>query len=77
MPASSDRAGVVERHARASGPDAGDAVLYYAYGLFKIAVIAQPIHARSRQGLNCGPRFATLDHGVAACARSIDRLFDV
>jgi aminoglycoside phosphotransferase (APT) family kinase protein len=86
LPGSPGRAEVVERYARATGRDPGGVVFYYAYGLFKIAVIAQQIYARFRAGLTRDPRFANLHLGVAACARTaaqaidrrrIDRLFDV
>jgi len=85
LPGSPGRAEVVERYARATGRDPGHAVFYYAYGLFKIAVIAQQIYARYRAGHTRDPRFANLHLGVAACARTaaqaialgrIDRLFE-
>lgn len=84
LPGNPDRAGVVERYARASGRDVGDAVFLYAYGLFKLAVIAQQIYARFRAGHTQDPRFAALHLSVAACARTaaqaialgrIDRLY--
>jgi len=37
---------VVERYARATGRDVSGILFYYAYGLFKIAVIAQQIYYR-------------------------------
>lgn len=37
---------------------------YYAAGLFRLAVIAQQIYARYRQGASSDPRFARLIHGV-------------
>jgi aminoglycoside phosphotransferase (APT) family kinase protein len=86
LPGSPGRAEVVERYARATGRDPGGVVFYYAYGLFKIAVIAQQIYARWRAGHTRDPRFANLHLGVAACARTaaqaiargrIDGLFDV
>lgn len=85
LPGSPGRAEVVERYARATGRDPGDAVFYYAYGLFKLAVVVQQIYARYRAGHTRDPRFAHLHLGVAACARAadraiargrIDRLFD-
>jgi hypothetical protein len=38
--------------------------------LFKVAVIAQQIYARYRQGHTADPRFAHLDAAVAVCART-------
>lgn len=66
-----DRRGVVERYAQASGraPDAGRLVFAYAYGLFKVAVIAQQIFARFRRGHTQDARFAGLGEVVRACGR--------
>jgi len=78
------RSEVAERYARRSGRDLGDPVFYYAYGLFKIAVIIQQIYHRYRQGHTQDPRFANLLDGVRLCGRMaaqaidrkrIDRLF--
>ena len=77
------RVEVVERYAARSGIDPGNAVFYYVFGLFKVAVIAQQIFARHLRGLTTDARFAKLDRAVAAlgalAARSavlgrIDRL---
>ena len=43
-----------------------DAPFYLAFGLFKVAVIAQQIFARHVQGLTADPRFARLGEVVAA-----------
>lgn len=84
LPGNPTRAEVAEAYARASGRDLGDLVFYYAFGLFKIAVIAQQIYYRYQQGLTQDERFAMLIHGVRACAQSaqqaierqrIDRLY--
>jgi SRSO17 transposase len=48
------RAQLADRYAQRSGRTVGHAVFYYAYGLFKIAVIVQQIYARYRQGLTKG-----------------------
>lgn len=58
---------LVERYARLSGRDPGDAVFYFAYGLLKIAVIAQQIYYRYRRGLTKDPRFAGLGRTARAC----------
>ena len=55
-----NRGQLVERYAAKSGRAARDAVFYYAYGLFKIAVIVQQIYARYTQGLTQDARFAGL-----------------
>ncbi|HUG55314.1 MAG TPA: phosphotransferase family protein, partial [Vicinamibacteria bacterium] len=59
---------VAERYARATGRDLARLPFYYAFGLFKVAVIAQQIYARYRQGHTRDPRFAGLGAAVAACA---------
>ncbi len=60
---------VVARYAQASGRAwaQGAVVFAYVYGLFKVAVIAQQIYARFRQGHTRDPRFAGLQHVVRAC----------
>ncbi|HEY4589804.1 MAG TPA: phosphotransferase family protein [Thermoanaerobaculia bacterium] len=60
LPGNLSRAGVVERYAARTGRDVPSIVFYYVYGLFKIAVIAQQIYYRYKQGLTQDPRFATL-----------------
>jgi len=60
------RAEVVQRYARVSGRDPGDAVFYFAYGLFKVAVIVQQLHARYVRGQTQDPRYANLLSGVRA-----------
>ena len=47
-----------------------NAVFYYAYGLFKIAVIVQQIYARYKQGLTQDARFAGLIRLVHAASRT-------
>lgn len=66
LPGNLRRVEIVERYAARSGIDPGDAVYYYVYGLFKVAVIAQQIFARHARGLTADPRFARLDRAVAA-----------
>ncbi len=60
LPGNLSRAGVVERYAARTGRDVSNIVFYYVYGLFKIAVIAQQIYYRYKQGLTQDPRFAPL-----------------
>jgi len=82
-PGSLTRAEVLQRYAATTGRDVGDGVFHYVFGLFKIAVILQQIHARYRQGITRDPRFAALGDAVVACGlgaslaiarRRIDRL---
>ena len=72
LPGSLRRAEVVARYAEGRGLPAGDLaerrVFYYVFGLYKVAVIAQQIYARYRQGFTRDERFGGLDAVVAACA---------
>jgi aminoglycoside phosphotransferase (APT) family kinase protein len=65
-----NRAGVVERYAVRSGRDVSDILFYYVYGLFKIAVIAQQIYFRFRQGLTRDDRFAAMIGAVRILGRT-------
>ncbi|HUO87299.1 MAG TPA: phosphotransferase family protein [Thermoanaerobaculia bacterium] len=60
IPGSLTRRQLAERYAERTGTDVGDLVPYYAFGLFKIAVIVQQIYARYRAGKTTDPRFAGL-----------------
>ncbi|HVK75119.1 MAG TPA: phosphotransferase family protein [Kofleriaceae bacterium] len=57
LPGMLTRAEVAARYAAASGRDVGEVVFYYAFGLFKTAVVAQQIYYRWKQGLTKDPRF--------------------
>ena len=52
---------LVEMYAQKSGRTINHLVFYYAYGLFKIAVIVQQIYYRYDKGLTTDERFAHLD----------------
>ena len=84
LPGTPTRAEVVEQYARETGRDVHNVVFYYAYGLFKVAVIVQQLYARYVTGRTTDPRFAHLIDGVRALAvvawqavqkGRIDRLF--
>ena len=60
------RAEVLARYVERSGRAVADPVFYYAYGLFKTAVVAQQIYVRFATGLTKDPRFAVFIHGVRA-----------
>jgi aminoglycoside phosphotransferase (APT) family kinase protein len=64
LPGMMTRRDVAARYAAASGRDVGDIVFYYAFGLFKTAVVAQQIYYRFAKGLTSDPRFALLVQGV-------------
>jgi len=77
LPGMMPRAEVAARYAERSGRDLRDITFYYAFGLFKTAVVVQQIYYRWKQGLTRDPRFAPLihavrllcDHAAAAIAR--------
>ena len=64
LPGNLTRRELAERYARRSGANLDHLGFYYAFGLFKIAVIAQQIYARYREGLTTDPRFQHLDVAV-------------
>ncbi|WP_235016314.1 phosphotransferase family protein [Aquimarina sp. AU474] len=55
------RSEIVESYIKKSGREVNHLVFYYAFGLFKIAVIAQQIYYRYSKGLTTDPRFAKLN----------------
>lgn len=71
------REGFMHHYALASGRDPGDGVVYFAYGLLKLAVIAQQIYARWQAGVTADPKFAGLGKVVQGCGtmalQAIDR----
>jgi aminoglycoside phosphotransferase (APT) family kinase protein len=71
---------VVARYAHSRGLSAhalqAQMPFYYVFGLFKVAVIAQQIYYRFRQGHTHDQRFSELDTVVAACARMAERALE-
>ena len=61
------RSEILASYAKKSGRDIHNMVFYYAFGLFKIAVIAQQIYYRYSKGLTSDPRFANLDKAAELC----------
>ncbi len=55
------RSEIVESYTRKSGRPINNLIFYYAFGLFKIAVIAQQIFYRYSQGYTDNPKFKNLD----------------
>jgi len=60
---------IVERYARMSGRAVDSIVFYYVTALYKVAVIAQQIYARFRQGLTQDERFSGLGFAVQLLAQ--------
>lgn len=72
-PGSYTRAEFAERYARATGRDLAAISFYYAFGLFKTAVVAQQIYVRYVRGHTRDPRFAAMILGVRALADQAER----
>lgn len=64
VPGMLSRREVAARYGEQSGRDVENIVFYYAFGLFKTAVVAQQIYYRFAKGLTKDPRFGMLIHGV-------------
>jgi len=73
LPGNLKRLDVVDRYAKTTGRDVGDVLFYYAYATFKVAVIAQQIYFRYKQGLTHDERFAAMITGVQILASQAAR----
>ncbi|HEX8738127.1 MAG TPA: phosphotransferase family protein [Pyrinomonadaceae bacterium] len=60
---------LVEIYAEKSGRDVSRMLFHYAFGTFKIAVIAQQIYFRFYKGFTRDKRFATFNHFVNALGK--------
>ncbi|MBT8298072.1 MAG: phosphotransferase family protein [Maribacter sp.] len=67
MEGNPSRSEIVQQYALKSGRDVDHLTFYFAYGLFKIAVIAQQIYYRFKHGHTSDPRFAQLNKVSALC----------
>jgi aminoglycoside phosphotransferase (APT) family kinase protein len=76
LPGNLGRAGVVERYAAVSGRDVSGILFYYVFGLLKIAVIAQQIYYRYKQGLTQDERFAAMIGAVRLLGRTAAQAID-
>lgn len=84
MEGNPSRTEIVQQYATKSGRNIDNLVFYYAYGLFKIAVIAQQIYYRYKNGHTSDPKFAHLNKAAELCCNTawqaiqkqqIDQLF--
>lgn len=73
LPGNLSRSQVVERYAAASGREVASPVFLYVYGLVKLAVIAQQIYRRFRDGHTRDARFAGMIDGVRVLGRQAAR----
>jgi aminoglycoside phosphotransferase (APT) family kinase protein len=70
LPGSLTRRELVDRYFRITGRETPELLFYFAFGLFKIAVIVQQIYARYARGHTDDPRFARLDVVIAAMSQA-------
>ncbi len=73
LPGSLTRAEVLARYAAASGRALADMDFFLAFGLFRLAVVAQQIYLRFVRGETRDPRFARLGGAVVALLRAAER----
>jgi aminoglycoside phosphotransferase (APT) family kinase protein len=77
LPGNLDRQEVVSRYCEQTDSENFDPVWYYAYGLFKLAVVLQQLYARYQQGHTTEDRYADMVSGVrglsAVALRAIAR----
>ena len=73
LPGNLTRAELWARYLARSGRASRPMAFYHAFGLFKIAVIAQQIYARYRKGLTTDARFARLGEAVTLLAAMGER----
>jgi aminoglycoside phosphotransferase (APT) family kinase protein len=68
LPGNLTRVEVVERWSRATGRDVGGVLFYFAFALFKLAVVAQQLYKRWVDGLTKEERYRAMLEGVRAVA---------
>jgi aminoglycoside phosphotransferase (APT) family kinase protein len=76
LPGNLSRLEAAERYAARTGCAVSQIVFYYVYGLFKIAVIAQQIYYRYKQGFTKDERFAGLIDAVRILGRTASRAIE-
>jgi len=70
MDGNPSRTDIVQQYAIKSGRNIDHLTFYFAYGLFKIAVIAQQIYYRFKHGHTNDKRFAHLNKTAALCCET-------
>ncbi|MFT4830794.1 MAG: aminoglycoside phosphotransferase (APT) family kinase protein [Psychroserpens sp.] len=70
MKGNPSRTEIVQHYALKSGRNIDNLTFYFAYGLFKIAVIAQQIYYRYKHGHTSDPKFANLNKASALCCNT-------
>jgi aminoglycoside phosphotransferase (APT) family kinase protein len=69
-PGNLTRVQFVDRWSRATGRDAGNVLFYFAFALFKLAVVAQQLYKRWVDGHTKEERYGAMLEGVRAVASS-------
>lgn len=64
LPGNLTREEIVQRYAQKSGRDVSRVLFHYVLGLYKVAVIAQQIYSRFKQGLTTDERFGAMIFAV-------------
>lgn len=70
LPGSPTRHELASRYADRTGASLPDLLYYYAFGMFKLAVILQQIYARYARGMTSDARFAGMSPSVAALGKA-------
>lgn len=77
LPGNPTREEFIQLYSQKSGRDVGNFVFYFAFGLFKLAVIIQQIYYRYKMGLTQDPRFKHMNFFVEGlcqmAARAIEK----
>lgn len=76
LPGNASRQELVELYREATGKSVDSMVFYYVFGLFKIAVIAQQIYKRYRDGNSTDPRFAGMLFAVRTLAATAQKAIE-
>ena len=76
LPGNLTRMELAERYAEKSGLPVENVLFYFVYALLKIAVIAQQIYKRFKDGHTKDPRFAMMIVGVQLLGRSAVRAIE-
>jgi aminoglycoside phosphotransferase (APT) family kinase protein len=77
LPGNLNREGVLQRYAQKSGRDVSGMLFHYVSSTFKIAVIAQQIYFRFKQGFTTDERFATMIVGVQLLSKQAARAIEL
>jgi aminoglycoside phosphotransferase (APT) family kinase protein len=70
LPGNLTRVELADRWSKATGRDASNVLFYYAFALFKLAVVAQQLYKRWIDGLTKEERYAVMLEAVKAVASS-------